>query len=299
MFSQPLAPVPPIKPGSMSKEVYAQSVLITGCGKGGIGHALALEFKRRGYDVFTTLLAHEPRDHLVDEGIHAFTADVTKDADIISLKDTISSKTSGSLDVLVNCAGICYTMTAIDTQVREVEKMFAVNVFGPMRMVHIFHPLLIQAKGTVVNIGSVGGIVPYVYGSSYNATKAALHHWGNTLRVEMKPFDVKVINVISGEVGTNILKRDQTSLRKLPENSFYRPLEAEFQKHINRTPVTTTAAEYARSVVSEVVKKKPAAWLWTGARAGEVRFWDTFFPRTFWDWLFSREFGLDKLRSGT
>jgi hypothetical protein len=47
---------------------------------------------------------------------------------------------------------------------------------------------------------------------------------------------VKVINVISGEVGTNILKRDQSSLRKLPENSFYRPLEAEFHKHINRTP---------------------------------------------------------------
>jgi 1-acylglycerone phosphate reductase len=57
-----------------------------------------------------------------------------------------------------------YTMTAIDTQVKEVEKMFAVNVLGPMRMVHFFHPLLIEAKGKVVNIGSVGGIVPYVYG---------------------------------------------------------------------------------------------------------------------------------------
>lgn len=55
-------------------------------------------------------------------------------------------------------------MTATDTQINEVEKMFAVNVFGPMRMVNIFHPLLIKAKGTVVNIGSVGGIVPYVYG---------------------------------------------------------------------------------------------------------------------------------------
>lgn len=55
-------------------------------------------------------------------------------------------------------------MTATDTQINEVEKMFAVNVFGPMRMVNIFHLLLIKAKGTVVNIGSVGGIVPYVYG---------------------------------------------------------------------------------------------------------------------------------------
>lgn len=106
-------------------------------------------------------------------------------------------------------------MTGIDTDVQEVQKMFNVNVFGPMRMVKSFHPLLVNARGTVVNIGSVGGIVPYVYGcmlplsadrhyarfwfnvslaltpslcaASYNATKAALHHWGNTLRVEMAP----------------------------------------------------------------------------------------------------------------
>lgn len=58
-------------------------------------------------------------------------------------------------------------MTAIDTEVKEVEKMFAVNVFGPMRMVHYFHGLLVRAQGKIVNIGSVGGIVPYVYGCKY------------------------------------------------------------------------------------------------------------------------------------
>lgn len=55
-------------------------------------------------------------------------------------------------------------MTGIDTDVEAVQKMFDVNVFGPMRMVRTFHPFLIRAKGTIVNIGSVGGIVPYVYG---------------------------------------------------------------------------------------------------------------------------------------
>lgn len=55
-------------------------------------------------------------------------------------------------------------MTAVDTEIKEVEKMFAVNVFGPMRMVRFFHPMLVAAKGTVVNIGSIGGIIPYVYG---------------------------------------------------------------------------------------------------------------------------------------
>ncbi|KAI1261844.1 short chain dehydrogenase [Xylariaceae sp. FL1019] len=279
----------------MAEERTRPSVLITGCGKGGIGHSLAAEFKSLEYNVFATLLPHEPREHLTEAKIHAYTSDVTKDEEVAALKESIESQVSFGLDVLVNC----YTMTAMDTDVSEVEKMFRVNVFGPMRMVHVFHPLLIRAKGTIVNIGSVGGIVPYVYGSSYNASKAALHHWGNTLRVEMKPFDVKVINIISGEVGTNILKRDQQSLRKLPENSFYRPLEKDFQTHVNRTPVTTTAAEYARSVVAEVRRPSPQAWFWTGARTGEVRFGNALFPVTFWDWLFTREFGLDRLRSTT
>lgn len=80
-----------------------------------------------------------------------------------------------------------YTMTAIDTDVTEAQRMFDVNVFGPMRMVHHFHDMLIRSAGTIVNISSIGGIVPYVYGASYNATKAALQHWSNTLRVEMAP----------------------------------------------------------------------------------------------------------------
>ncbi len=140
--------------------------------------------------------------------------------------------------------GIGYTMTAADTDVREVEKMFAVNVLGPMRMVHHFHKMLVKSKGVIVNIGSVGGIVPYIYGgmfslhqasphfapysqikrlikrkASYNASKAALHHYGNTLRAEMKPFGVRVVTVISGEVGTNILKADKESERKLPDGT--------------------------------------------------------------------------------
>ena len=79
-------------------------------------------------------------------------------------------------------------MTAVDTEVAQVEKMFAVNVFGAMRMVHYFHKELIATKGVIINIGSIGGVCPFIYGASYNASKAALHHYGNTLRVEMSPF---------------------------------------------------------------------------------------------------------------
>lgn len=57
-------------------------------------------------------------------------------------------------------------MTAIDTDVNAVKRMFEVNVFGPMQMVHHFHDMLIRATGTIVNIGSIGGVVPYMYGGT-------------------------------------------------------------------------------------------------------------------------------------
>ena len=51
-------------------------------------------------------------------------------------------------------------MTAIDTDVNQVRRMFDVNLFGPMQMVHHFHDMLIRSTGTIVNIGSIGGVIP-------------------------------------------------------------------------------------------------------------------------------------------
>ncbi|PSS06795.1 hypothetical protein M430DRAFT_46132 [Amorphotheca resinae ATCC 22711] len=270
-------------------------VLITGCGEGGIGHALTKHFVASGLSVIATLLPHEGRKHLDHPQIHVLDLNVTKEEEMLPFKKQVEAITAGKLDVLVNNAGICYTMTAADTDVRQVEKMFAVNVFGPMRMVHHFHKMLVRARGTVVNIGSIGGVCPYVFGASYNATKAALVHYGNTLRVEMKPFGVKVINVISGEVSTNILKSDVRDSRALPEDSIYAPLAGVFKAHINRSPDAMTPDEYAKGVVATVLKQSPPVWFWYGNSTLLVRTLDTFLPRTIWDWLFYRWFNLKTL----
>ena len=81
-----------------------------------------------------------------------------------------------------------YTMPAVDQDMSFVEKLISVNVVGPMRMVHHFHRQIIAAKGTILNIGSIAGIVPHTFRAAYNASKAALHQYGNTLRIEMMPF---------------------------------------------------------------------------------------------------------------
>ncbi|PYI20860.1 NAD(P)-binding protein [Aspergillus japonicus CBS 114.51] len=268
--------------------------LVTGCGQGGIGEALVTEYARRGIHPIATVLPNESSEHLSAKGITFFPLDVTVEESVVELKARIRELTGGYLDILVNCAGIAYTMTAIDTDVGAVQRMFDVNLFGPMRMVHHFHDLIIPAKGTIVNIGSIGGIVPYLYGASYNATKAGLHHWSNTLRVEMAPFDVRVITVISGEVYTNILKND--AHRQLPEGSYYSPLAEEFRQHVTRTPSgATDRFQYASKVVGESLRSSPAAWFWTGSSTGLIRCLDTFAWRTIWDWMFWRMFNLGKL----
>lgn len=55
-------------------------------------------------------------------------------------------------------SGIAYTMAAIDTDVVAVQRMFDINLFGPVRMVCHFHDMIILAKGTIINIGLISGI---------------------------------------------------------------------------------------------------------------------------------------------
>ncbi|KAI1851630.1 hypothetical protein JX266_003092 [Neoarthrinium moseri] len=286
--------------------------LVTGCGQGGIGEALVREYAKQNFHPIATLLPSQPSGHLDKAGIIYFRLDVTDEKSVVELKRNVKILTGGFLEILVNNAGIAYTMTAIDTDVSAVQAMFDVNVFGPMRMVHHFHDMLIRSSGTIVNIGSVGGIVPYVYGSSYNASKAALHHWSNTLRVEMAPLDVKVLTVISGEIGTNILSNDVD--RALPEDSFYAPLSYAFRQHVKRSPSTylilafsvssevivletTDRFTYAEKVVKQSSSRSPPAWFWYGNTTFLVRLLDMVGWRTVWDYIFSLLFDLEKIRN--
>lgn len=70
-----------------------------------------------------------------------------------------------------------------------VRALFEVQIFAPMCMVQEFIQLLISSeKGCIVNTGSISGIMPVPFSAAYNCSKAALHSFGNTLRVELAPF---------------------------------------------------------------------------------------------------------------
>lgn len=160
-----------------------RTVLITGCSSG-IGASLAREFAKHNLRVFATARDASSLTTLAGEGIEAFSLSVHQPESIAALKTQIEAATHGrGLDYLVNNAGRNLTVPALHMDYDELQLTYETNLFGVMRMCQTFAPLLIQAKGTIVQIGSVAGVIPYVFGSAYNASKAALHSYSDTLRV--------------------------------------------------------------------------------------------------------------------
>jgi 1-acylglycerone phosphate reductase len=144
-----------------------------------------------------------------------------------------------------------------------------------MRMCQAFAPLVIAAKGTIVQIGSVAGIMPYVFGAAYNSSKAALHQYSNTLRVELAPFGVDVITIITGGVKSNIARTDRT----LAPDSIYQPLAQEYTRRLKHSQEVGMPTEiYARSVVSQILVNRPPKFVWAGFGAKLVWFASTFLP---------------------
>lgn len=192
-----------------------KTALITGASSG-IGYSTALEFQSRGYKTFACARRLEPMRQLEKQGIIIFKLDVSDLQSVKYAKEFLMKETDGYLDVLFNNAGQSCTFPALDVTDEQFKQCFDVNVFGPMRVTRELAPLLINAKGTVGFTGSVSGLIPFPFSSVYSSTKSAIHQYAACLRLELKPFNVKVINIVTGGVKTAI-----QDTRPLPKSSIY------------------------------------------------------------------------------
>ncbi|EGX43051.1 hypothetical protein AOL_s00215g837 [Orbilia oligospora ATCC 24927] len=277
----------------MSEQDTRKTVLITGAGVGGIGGSLAEEFNRKGYRVFATARRTETLEPLSKLGIELLSLDVTKPESIASCKSQVESLTNGKLDILINNAGRNYTMPALDLSIHEVRDMFETNVFGVMAVTQSFAPLIINAQGKIVMIGSLAAVMPYAFGASYGASKAAIHAYCNTLRVEMKAFGVEVINVVTGGVRTQLARVE----RELPADSYYLPIRDFFAKRVQYSQKNSIPPEvYAKNVVAQLTRRHSSSWIWEGYFAWRAWALDTFFPRWIFDSFMMKQFGIAKLR---
>jgi len=182
-----------------------QIVLITG-GASGIGLALAKKFLENENTVIITgrNLSKLEKAKQENPKIHIFQSDVTNDAAVRILADDVQQK-FGGLDVLINNAGIMNLVDAgndgnsLQKQMQEIE----INYNSPIRMLHYFLPLLKRSKNAVlVNVSSGLAYVPFAQAPVYSGTKSALHFWTQAIRPQLKPHNIKVLELLPPVVDT-------------------------------------------------------------------------------------------------
>lgn len=182
-----------------------QIVLITGGGSG-IGLALAKKFLENNNTVIITGRNLSKLEKVKQENpkIHIYQSDVTDDAEVRMLADGIQQKFDG-LDVLVNNAGIMNLVDAgnenndLQKQMLEIE----INYNSPIRVLHYFLPLLKKSKNAVlVNVSSGLAYVPFAQAPVYSGTKSALHFWTLSIRPQLKPHSIKVVELLPPVVDT-------------------------------------------------------------------------------------------------
>ncbi|KAI9924227.1 hypothetical protein ASPWEDRAFT_116254 [Aspergillus wentii DTO 134E9] len=272
-----------------------KSVLITGCSDGGIGSALAIVFQQAGYRVFATARNPEKMQNLKDlSNLTLLTLDVTDSTHISAAVEAVSRETDGNLTYLINNAGRNHFMPILDEDIDAAKRIYETNVWGPVAITKAFAPLLIKAKGTIVFTTSISGYVNVPYMGVYGASKRSIEIIAETLRLEMAPFHVNVLSVVTGAVKTN----GQTYFQdwKLPEDSLYKPIEDTIHKRTRGADGVKRMElmEYATKVVHEIVGGHTGKF-WYGNNAGGVKFGSTYLPSSMMDSGVVKGTGLDVL----
>jgi NAD(P)-dependent dehydrogenase (short-subunit alcohol dehydrogenase family) len=246
----------------------ARSILITGCSKGGIGDGLAREFKSRGLRVFAAGRDPAKLAHLHDVGITVLVLDVTDSESVASAAETVRRANDGrGLDILVNNAGVNHYMPFADCAVEDIRRVFEANVIGVFAVTQAFLPLLIEAKGTVANIGSVNEVFMPPFQAAYNASKAAISAFSDTIRTELLPFGVKVVHIRTGAIRSNLFRSEHPG-DKMPSGSMYSPCKSKVEDRTFMDGVKfATPEEYAKEVANDLLGK-PGPVLWRGPTAG-------------------------------
>jgi len=184
------------------------TAVITGASSG-FGLLTAKAFAAAGWRVYATMRDAAGRNAAVAGelrklGIGIAELDVTDDASVETAAKTILTE-AGAVDVLVNNAGTAFFGIQEAFTPAAVERQFATNVFGPLRVNRAFLPAMRERRsGLVVYISSGVGRFIVPFGGIYTASKWALEALAETSSYELAPFDVDVAIVEPGAFGTNI-----------------------------------------------------------------------------------------------
>lgn len=174
-----------------------KTALVTG-GASGIGEATVRALSEAGARVFIVDL-NEARGRALAAEIpesESFRCDITSEEEVGELFGALHR-----LDILINCAGVGAVGRIDETPLEELRRLFKVNVEGTFLVTRAALPLLLKVRGSIVNIGSVAGLVGVKRRFAYCATKGAVHAMTRQLAIDF-PTELRVNCVAPGTVDT-------------------------------------------------------------------------------------------------
>ncbi|EGC36800.1 hypothetical protein DICPUDRAFT_91770 [Dictyostelium purpureum] len=273
-------------------------VLITGSSSG-IGRCLTKAFFEYGFRVYASSRDVLSIKDFEDMGINTLQIDV-KDSQ--SIKDAVNYiiEKEKKIDVLVNNSGVCYYGPAVELPDSELDEMFQTNFFGTVKCTKEVAPHMIKEKlGLIVNVGSVAGYLPMPISSGYCSSKAALHSWSDSLRVELAPFNIKVLTVAPGPIKTDIVNKGLPGLEEIVSNpnSPYAPI---FNEIMDRPRTSLKNQVPVQGLVDSIMKR-----IFSRNSSGVLRYGPgstvllllSYLPSRLLDFIFSKKFGFNKLKS--
>ena len=198
-------------------------VLITGASSG-IGKETAKLLADGGFIVYGTARRLSKMQDLKKGGVKILKMDVTDDYSMVKGVNEILKKEK-RIDVLINNAGYGSFGALEDVPISEAKNQFEVNIFGMARLIQLVLPhMRKQNSGKIINISSMGGKFGEPHGSWYHSTKFAVEGLSDSLRMELKPFNIDVVIVEPGAVKTEWNKIAGENLEKTSGNGAYKNL---------------------------------------------------------------------------
>ncbi|WP_034916901.1 SDR family NAD(P)-dependent oxidoreductase [Erwinia sp. 9145] len=186
------------------------TILITGS-TSGIGLGLAVRFHEAGNKVIVAGRRKALLDQITSDypGIEALELDIADARSVIQASE-IAALRYPDLNVVINNAGVMLSENALDPDSVEIaQQTVAINLLGTIRMTYAFLPQLTQKNDSVIiNVSSSLAFVPLPLAMTYSATKAAVHAFTESLRVQLADTPVRVIELVPPGVRTTLFGQE-------------------------------------------------------------------------------------------
>ena len=243
--------------------------LITG-GTDGLGRAAAVMLAERGYRVFAggrnaeriaalQQLANERKLPLT-----AMELDVCDDASVDRAITEIESS-AGTVDVLVNNAGIAIAAVMEEITLADLRRQFETNFFGLVRMAQRVLPgMRRKLSGRIINMSSIAGKLTSPLFGPYSSSKHAVEAISDAMRLEVYPFGIQVVLIEPGYIHTSMSRNAGELSSAYAKGAEQSPYKAVYQGFLNAWGKTTKSSHYtpedcARVVVRAIEDDPPRA----------------------------------------